>query len=90
MPADQAPGQIRAHVAEFGDGDQIQDIKLPTDDSARCAGRKIKNFRREIEKPKHVKQTEQRVSHRSQRFIMPQASEHLTSEHGQQKKKNDR
>src|SRR2546428_12621879 len=89
VAADRAAGQIRAHVAELRHRDQIQDIKLSGYRTGARARREIKNFRREIEQPKHVKQTEERVSHRLQRLVVPQSLKHLSPEHGEQEKKQD-
>src|SRR6266704_6617759 len=90
MPANRAAGQIRAHVAEFCDRDQIQDIELSCEHATARARRKIDDLRDEIKKPKHVEQTEQGVSHRLQRFVMAQAREHLPRENRQQKKEQYR
>ena len=36
MPPNHAARQIRAHVREFGDGDQIQHVELAGDAGRRC------------------------------------------------------
>ena len=64
VTADRAAGQVSAHVAKFCDRDQVQDIKLPGHHSSARPRRQVKDFRREIEKPKNVEQAKQRVSHR--------------------------
>src|SRR5947208_11094629 len=57
---DGAPGQIRAHVAEFCNRNQIEAVKLSGHQPSARSRSKIKNFRVEVEKPENVKQTEQR------------------------------
>ena len=89
MPADQTSGDVCAHVAEFRDRDQIQTIKLAGDYTGRGTRRDVNNFRDEIVEPKDIEQTEQRVSHRAQRFVIAQAVEHLPRENRQQKKEQD-
>ena len=86
MPANRAASQIRAHVAELRDRNQIETIKLPRYNSAARSRREIENFGGKIEKPEHVKQSEQRVSHRLQRFVVPQTGKHLPAKHRQQEK----
>ncbi len=90
MPPDRAPGKIRAHIAELRDCDQIEAIKLSGHDSRARPRRQIENFGGEIEKPKHIKQPEQRVSHRLQRLVVSQSRKHLPREHRQQKKEQER
>ena len=86
MLAERAPGQIRAHIAELRDRDEVETIKLSADHAAARARSEIQDFGGEIEEPQHVKQPEQRVSHRLQRLVVSQSREHLPREHGQQKK----
>ena len=89
MPPNRAARQIRTHVREFGDGDQIQHVELAGELAAARARSEIHNFSDEIEKPKDVEQAEQGVSHRLQRLVITQPCEHLPSEYRQQKKKQD-
>src|SRR6202011_371240 len=90
MSADCAAGQVRAHIAEFRDRDQIQNIKLSGDRSPDRSRSEVKYFGREIKKPEHIEQTEQRVSHRLQRLSVPQSREHLPAENRQQEKHHHR
>src|SRR5438045_9396464 len=90
MPADDAAGQISAHVAELRDRYQIETVKLSADHTAARSRSQIQNLSGEIEKPEDVKQTEQRVSHRLQRFVIAQAREHLPAKDRQQKKEQHR
>ena len=89
MPPDHAAGQVRAHVREFRDRDQIQHVELSRELVCARTRSEINDLGNEIEKPKHVQQTEQCIGHRLQRLIVPQTGEHLPSEHGQQKKEQD-
>ena len=73
MPPNHAARQIRTHVREFGDGDQIQHVELAGELAAARARSEINNFSDEIEKPKDVEQAEQGVSHRLQRLVITQA-----------------
>src|SRR6202008_1553204 len=77
MTSDRAPCKICAHVGEFRYRDQGQNIELSSQLARARTRRQIDNFGDEIEKPEHVKQTEQRVGHRLKRFVMAQTSEHL-------------
>ena len=79
MPPNHAAGQIRAHVREFGDRDQVQHIKLSGELAGAQARRQIHDLGDEIKKPKHIKQAEQGVSHRLQRLVIAQARKHLSS-----------
>src|SRR5258707_15420668 len=90
MPPNRAARQIRAHVREFGDGDQIQHVELAGELAAARTRSEINNFSDEIEKPKDVEQAEQGVGHRLQRLVITQPSEHLPPEYRKQKKKQDR
>src|SRR5437773_9544478 len=90
MPPNQAARQIRAHVPEFGDGDQIQHVELADDLTAARAWSEIHNISDEIKKPKDVEQAEQGAGHRLQRLVITQPCEHLSPEYRQQKKKQDR
>ena len=69
---------------------QIKDVKLAGHRPIRRARRHVDDFGDEIEKPEHIKQPEERVGHRLQRLIVPQAVEHLPGENGQQKKEQHR
>src|SRR5205807_1253706 len=89
MPPDRTAGQVRSHVCKFCDRDQIEDVKLSRELAAARTRGQINNFGDEIIKPKNIKQTEQRVSHRLQRFVMSQSRKHLSSENRQQEKKQD-
>src|SRR6476469_8775854 len=89
MPSKRAACQIRTHVREFGDGDQIQYVELAGDLAAARARSEIHNFSDEIKKPKNVEQAKQCVSHRLQRFVITQPCEHLSPEYRKQKKKQD-
>src|SRR5258708_807156 len=89
MPSNRAARQIRAHIREFGDGDQIQYVELASDLAAARARSEIHNFSDEIEKPKDVEQAEQGVGHRLQRLVITQPCEHLSPEYRKQKKKQD-
>src|SRR6266516_5731340 len=53
------------------------------------SGRKINNFCNEIVEPENVKQTEQGVSHRLQRLVVPKARKELSPEHREQEEKED-
>src|ERR1700751_4910680 len=81
MPSKRAAGQIRPHVRKLGDRDQIQDIKLTGELTAARTRSDIHNFGYEIEKPKHVEQAKQCVSHRLQRLVIPKSREHLSPEY---------
>ena len=48
MPPNRAAGQIRAHVREFGDRDQIQYVELAGELPAARTRSEIHNFRDEI------------------------------------------
>src|SRR6476646_5803294 len=89
MPPNRAARQIRAHVREFGDGDQIQHVELAGELAAARTRSEINNFSDEIEKPKNVEQAEQGVGHRLQRLVITQPSEHLPPEYRKQKKKQN-
>src|SRR6267378_422376 len=89
MPPNRAASQIRTHVRELGDGDQIQHVELAGDLAAARTRSEIHNFSDEIKKPKHVQQTEQCVSHRLQGLVVSQPCKHLPSEYRQQKEKED-
>src|SRR5215510_348602 len=89
MPPNRAARQIRTHVRELRDRDQVQYVELPGELAAARTRSEIYNFGDEIEKPKHVEQTEQCVSHRLQGLIVPQSCKHLPPEYGQQKEKQD-
>src|SRR5204862_1635953 len=73
-------------IAELRDRDEVETIKLSADHAVARARSEIKDFGSEIEKPQHVKQPEQRVSHRLQRLIVSQSGKHLPGKHRQQKK----
>src|SRR6476620_6783120 len=62
MPSKRAARQIRAHIREFGDGDQIQYVELAGDLAAARARSEIHNFSDEIEKPQDVEQSKQCIS----------------------------
>src|SRR5215475_9194418 len=81
MPPNHASCQIRAHVRELGDCDQIQDIELACEMAVARTRSEINNFGDEIEEPKHVEQTEQCVSHRLQWLVVPKPLKHLPSEY---------
>src|SRR6266436_6320642 len=89
MPPSHAARQIRTHVREFRDCDQIQYVELAGDLAAARARSEIHNFSDEIKKPKDVEQAEQGVSHRLQRLVIAQPCEHLPAEYRKQKKKQD-
>src|SRR6476646_8773214 len=89
MPPNRAARQIRAHVREFGDGDQIQHVELTGELATARTRSEIHNFGDEIEKPKHVEQTEQCVSHRLQGLVVPQSRKHLPSKYRQEKEKQN-
>src|SRR4029077_18645646 len=89
MPPKRAARQIRAHIREFGDCDQIQYVELAGDLAAARARSEIHNFSDKIKKPKDVEQAEQCVSHRLQRLVITQPCEHLSPEYRKQKKKQD-
>ena len=89
MPPSHAARQIRTHVRELGDGDQIQHVELAGDLAAARARSEIHNFSDEIKKPKDVEQAEQGVGHRLEGLVVPQPCKHLPSEYRQQKKKQD-
>src|SRR6266540_6034805 len=89
MPPNRAPRQIRPHVRKLRDRDQIQYIELAGELAAARTRSEIHNFGDEIVKPKHVEQTEQCVSHRLQRLVIPKPRKHLPSEYCQQKEKED-
>jgi hypothetical protein len=89
MPPNRAPGQIRTHVREFGDGNQIQHVELAGKLAAAGTRSEINNFGDEIVKPKHVEQAEQSVSHRLQRLVISKPRKHLASEYRKQKEKQD-
>src|SRR5205807_1092935 len=59
MPPDHAAGQVRAHVREFRDRDQIQHVELSRELACARTRSEINNLGDEIVKPKHVQQTEQ-------------------------------
>ena len=61
--------------AEFCDRDQIQNIKLPGHCARARTRREIDDLGDEIEKPEHVKQAEQGVSHGLQRLVIAQAAQ---------------
>src|SRR5207302_11439484 len=86
VSADEAAGDIRAHVAELRNHDQIEHIKMPGHVPGGVARKNIDDFRDEIEKPEHVEKSEGRVSHRLQRRIIARALEHLPREDNDQKK----
>src|SRR5262249_56515024 len=89
MPSNYTPRQICAHVRELGDRDQVQHIELPGELSAARTRSEIHNLGDEIEKPKHIEQTEQRVSHSLQGLVVPQPRKHLSPEYRQQKEKQN-
>src|SRR6476660_8975384 len=89
MPPKRAARQIRAHIREFGDCDQIQYVELAGDLAAARARSEINNFSDEIKKPKDIEQAEQGVGHRLQRLVITQPCEHLSPEYRKQKKKQD-
>src|ERR1700719_5224804 len=78
VSTDCAAGQIGTHVAELGDRDQIQNVKLSRHDSVSPARSKIKDFRNEVEKPQDIKQPEYGVGHRLQRLVVAKPREHLS------------
>src|SRR6266536_99637 len=90
MAPNRAAGEVSAHVAEFCDRNQIQDIELARHAASTRARRKINDLCDEVKKPKHIKQAEQGVRHRSQRFGMAQARKHLARENRKQKKEQYR
>src|SRR4029077_13162930 len=89
MTPNSAAGQIRPHVGELCHRDQLKDVKMPREFAAARPWSQINDFRDEIKKPKHVKQTEQRVGHRLQRLIVAKPSKELSSKDRQQEKKED-
>src|ERR1700682_3475820 len=90
VATDQATGQIRAHIAELRDRDEIQNVKLSRDRTRRGPWNHVDDFGDEIVEPENVKQPEDRVSHRPQRRVVAETVEHLPGEYGQQKKEQDR
>src|ERR1044072_7625596 len=90
MPPYHAARQVRAHVRKLGDCDQIQHVELAGEVTVARTRSEIHNFGDEIEKPKHVEQTEECVCHGLQRLIIPKPGKHLPPEHRQQKEKQDR
>ncbi len=52
-------------------------IKLTCDRAGARARRQVNNFGDEIEKPQHIEQAKQCVSHRLQRLVVPQPRKHL-------------
>src|SRR3954451_17881456 len=89
MPPNRAPSQIRAHVREFSDRNQVQHVELAGELAAARPRSEIHNFSDEIVKPKHVEHAEQCVSHRLQRLVVSKPGKHLPPEYRQQKKKQD-
>src|ERR1051325_2818874 len=89
MPSNYAPGQVCAHIGEFGDGNQIQNVELAGKMAVGRTRSEIHNLRDEIVKPEHVQQPEQRVSHGLQRFVIPKSREHLPSKDREQKEKEN-
>jgi hypothetical protein len=90
VASNQTAREIRAHVAELGDGHQIKNVKLAGDGTGRRTGHDVNNFGDEVVKPEHVKQAEDRVGHRPQRRVVPQAVEHLTRENRKEEKEQHR
>src|SRR5438270_6277285 len=82
--------EIIAHVAEFGDRNQIKTIKLSGYDSRGRTRSEIKNFGGEIEKPQHVKQPEKCVSHRLQRLVLAKSGKHLARKNREQEEEQNR
>jgi hypothetical protein len=58
MAANRAAGQIGAHVGEFCDRNQVQDIELSCEHAIAQGRRQINDLGDEIKKPKHIKQAE--------------------------------
>src|SRR5436190_23434326 len=61
MTPNQAAGQIRAHIAELRDGDQIEDIKLARHSAGRGARHHVNDLGNKVVKPKDVEQSKDRV-----------------------------
>src|SRR6516225_9428174 len=89
MPPNRAPRQIRAHVRKLGNRDQVQHIKLTGELTAARTWSEVYNFSDEIEEPKDIQQTEQRVGHRLQGLVVSKSLEHLPSEYRQQKEEEN-
>ena len=90
VTADHAAGEIRAHVAELRDRDEIENVKLPSHRAGRRTRHDVNDLGDEIVKPEDVEQPKDRVGHRPQRRVIAKPVEHLAGEHGQEKKKQDR
>src|SRR4051812_15213976 len=89
MSPEHTPHKIRPHIAELRDYNQVEAVKLPGHSPGARARQKIHDLCDEIEQPKDVKQSEQRISHRLQRFVLAQTSEHLPRKNREEKKQQD-
>src|SRR5260370_25299211 len=85
---DHAAHQICSHVAELRNDDEIKAIKLSGHQPGTRAGQQVDYLRHEIEKPEHVKQPKERVSHRLKWFVFTKTRKHLAGEDCQQEKKH--
>src|ERR1700730_2956217 len=90
MTPSQTAGQIRTHIAELGDGNKIENVELARDSATGQTRNYVNDFRDEVVKPEHVKQSEDGVSHRPQRCVIAQTLEHLPCENREQKKQQHR
>src|SRR5947208_16951371 len=89
MTPDQTAGHIRSHIAELRDRDAIEDVELPRYRSIQRARRHVDDLGNEIVKPKHVKESEERIRHGLERLIIAETGKHLPSENGQQEEEQD-
>src|SRR5438876_557081 len=90
MTSDQTANQVGTHVAELGDGNEIENVELAGDSACGRTRNYVNDFRNEVVKPKHVEQSEYCIRHRPQRCVIAQAFEHLPSKNGEQEKEQHR
>ena len=79
--SNETAGEISSHVAEFGDDNEVEHVKMPGGLTCRQAWRHIDDFCDKIEKPEDVKESEQREGHAFKRRTIASDCEHLPGEH---------
>src|SRR4029453_6713521 len=87
--AEQAPEDICAHIAEFCNYHQINQIKLTGGLPVLCRWREIDDLRQEVEEPGNVEEAEDCVGNCFQRVAIGGRAKHLAGEDHKEKADED-